>query len=316
MKEKFTPYLSKQFENPAIAEQYKILPHDIANHFDRIDPLEEDSHQPVKGLVHKYENRALIKVSYRCAAHCRFCTRIRQIGTADGDLNSPEDIPNIISYLRQHTEITDVILSGGDPFYTPKQSIELLHELETIDTIRVVRIGTRLPIHNPQSFKAPLLNAMLTKIKEMALKKPFIILLHFAHPDELTPEVLEVVRLLKTTGATLLSQTVFLKGINDDYTLLKRLFEHLYWNGVMPYYIYRCDYVKGLEHYVCDMADEIRIMTNLRKDLSGIAYPTYIVDVEGKGKIPVPLNFWGMSVPNGCTDFNNEYINFTDKLTS
>jgi lysine 2,3-aminomutase len=308
MKEKFTPYLSRQFDNPAIAGQYQILPHDIANHFERLDPLEEDSHQPVKGLVHKYENRALIKVSYRCAAHCRFCTRIRQIGTADGDLDLPNDIPDIINYLRQHSEITDVILSGGDPFYTPKQSMELLNELDTIDTIKVIRIGTRLPIHNPQSFKAPLLNVMLTKIKEMALKKPFILLLHFAHPDELTPEVLEVVRLLKTTGATLLTQTVFLKGINDDYHTLKRLFESLYWNGVMPYYIYRCDYVQGLEHYVCAMADEIRIMTDLRRDLSGIACPTYIIDVAGKGKIPVPLGFWGNTDLSQCTDFENNQI--------
>ncbi|MDB5025405.1 MAG: kamA [Mucilaginibacter sp.] len=308
MKEKFTPYLSRQFENPAIAEQYKILPNDIANHFERLDPLEEDSHQPVKGLVHKYENRALIKVSYRCAAHCRFCTRIRQIGTADGDLDSPNDIPNIIDYLRQHTEITDVILSGGDPFYTPKQSLELLNELDTIDSLKVIRIGTRLPIHNPQSFKAPLLHVMLNKVKEMAVKKPFIILLHFAHPDELTPEVLDVIRLLKTTGAMLLSQTVFLKGINDNYRVLKNLFENLYWAGVMPYYIYRCDYVKGLEHYVCDMADEIRIMTDLRRDLSGIAYPTYIVDVVGKGKIPVPLGFWSKTDITQCNDFSNSQV--------
>ena len=310
MKEKFTPYLEKQFSNLAIAEQYKILPHDIANHFERLDPLAEDSHQPVKGLVHKYENRALIKVSYRCAAHCRFCTRIRQIGTEEGDLDQPDDISNIISYIRLHKEITDVILSGGDPFYTPTQSLLLLNGLEYIDSLKVIRIGTRLPIHNPQSFKAPLLKKMLQKVKEIAEKRPFIILLHFAHPDEITKEVLEVIKLLKATGATLLSQTVFLRGINNDYKLLKRLFEALYWNGVIPYYMYRCDYVKGLEHYVCEIEEEIQIMTTLRCELSGISYPTYIIDVEGKGKIPVPLNYWGINNPKGCLDFNGQYINF------
>ncbi|MFV7869640.1 4Fe-4S cluster-binding domain-containing protein, partial [Enterococcus faecium] len=102
--------------------QYLIQPDDILNKFQNLDPLSEDSHQPVKGLIHKYENRALIKVSYRCAAHCRFCTRIRQIGTDEGDLKTDQAINNIIHYIRNHPEINDVILSGGDPFYTPKQT--------------------------------------------------------------------------------------------------------------------------------------------------------------------------------------------------
>lgn len=114
--------------------------------------------------------------------------------------------------------------------------------------------------------------------------------------------------MLKKTGATILSQTVFLKGINNSFPTLKNLFENLYWNGVTPYYIYRCDYVQGLEHFVCDIEEEIQIMTELRKVLSGIAYPTYIVDVEGKGKIPVPLNFWSPIDTSSTKDFNNKPI--------
>lgn len=308
MNQKFTPYLEKQFSNPQIAEQYKILPHDILNKFEHLDPLEEDSHQPVKGLVHKYENRALIKVSYRCAAHCRFCTRIRQIGTNEGDLKSDDDIPNIIHYIKMHPEITDVILSGGDPLYTPKQTIEILDQLSKIQSVKVIRIGTRLPVHNPVSFKSPLVKQVLEKVKEIAEIKPFYILIHFEHPDEVTEETIQVIRQLKSIGVTLLSQTVFLKGINNNYDTLKELFEKLYWNGVTPYYIYRCDYVQGLEHFVCDMKQEIEIMTELRKVLSGIAYPTYIVDVEGKGKIPVPLSFWSNSDISQCKDFQNTNI--------
>ena len=308
MLEKFTPYLKEQFANPAIAEQYLIQPNDILHKFQNLDPLSEDTHQPVKGLIHKYENRALIKISYRCAAHCRFCTRIRQIGTDQGDIKSDEAIQNIIGYIKQHTEITDVILSGGDPFYTPKQTLAILEELENIESVKVIRIGTRLPVHNPKSFDTQLLKKVLDKVAEIQKKKPFIILIHFEHPDELTTETKQVIKQLKQTGATLLSQSVFLNGINNNFETLKQLFENLYWNGVLPYYVYHCDSVQGLEHYVCDINQEIEIMTELRKVLSGIAYPTYIVDVEGKGKIPVPLSFWSNVDISYCTDFADNQI--------
>lgn len=308
MKEKFTPYLENQFSKTYVAEQYKILPQDIFLQFAQLDPLAEDSHEPVKGLIHKYNNRALIKVSYRCAAHCRFCTRIRQIGTNEGDLDLANDIPNIINYIKEHSEIDDVILSGGDPFYTPKQTLELLDALSQIPSVKIIRIGTRLPVHNPISFQSPLILQVIEKIKEIAEIKPFYILIHFEHPDELTQETIAVIKQLKKTGVSLLSQSVFLKGINNNYETLKKLFENLYWNGVTPYYMYRCDYVKGLEHFVCDIKDEIKIMTELRKNLSGIAYPTYIVDVEGKGKIPVPLGFWDIEQIQTLRDFNSTTI--------
>lgn len=173
MQEKFTPYLNKQFSNPAIEEQYIVLPNDILNKFQSLDPLAEDSHQPVKGLIHKYGNRALIKVSYRCAAHCRFCTRIRLIGSEEGDINDAQ-IQEMMGYLKKHTEITDVILSGGDPLYTPRQTLQLLNELDKIESIRVIRIGTRLPVHNPDSFKTPLLKQVRERITEIAAQSLFI----------------------------------------------------------------------------------------------------------------------------------------------
>ena len=309
MNERITPYLRKQLDNPAIARQYAVgaQPAEAAALFNTLDPLYEDDLQGVKGLVHKYPNRALLKVSYRCAAHCRFCTRIRQIGTADGDL-APEQLDNALQYLRAHPEITDVILSGGDPFYTPRETTYLLDQLAGIDSVRVLRIGTRLPIHNPASFASKLLLGVLEAVRRAAAVKPFYVLLHFAHPDELTPETRAVIRQLRATGVTLLAQTVFLKGINNDAPTLRRLFEELYWAGVTPYYLYRCDRVLGLEHFVCDLADEVRIASELRRVLSGIACPTYIVDVEGHGKIPVPLDFWQGTDYSQCEDFNRHLI--------
>jgi lysine 2,3-aminomutase len=307
MKEKYTKYIQQQLNNPAIKNQYKKLASLPLGEFNSIDPLGEDNYEVIKGLIHKYDNRALIKVSYKCAAHCQFCTRIRQIGSPDGDL-SIEDINRIGKYINAHNEITDVILSGGDPFYTPKQTTQLLKLLTEIDNVRVIRIGTRLPIHNPQSFHSSSIINLLEIIKDIQQVKPVVILIHVEHPDELTIEALEVIKQLKNTNAILLSQTVFLKDINDDYQILHTLFEELFWNNVVPYYIYRCDYVKGLEHFVCDIEKEVEIMTKLRKNLSGIACPTYIVDVEGKGKIPVPLNFWEIKTNYELTDYDDKKI--------
>lgn len=309
MNERITPYLRRQLSNNVIARQYAVgeQPASTAGAFNTLDPLFEDAFERVKGLVHKYPNRALLKVSYRCAAHCRFCTRIRQIGTTEGDL-TPFELDQALAYVRNHPQITDVILSGGDPFYTPRETTYLLDKLAAIDSVRVLRIGTRLPIHNPASFSTRLVQEALEAVRRAASRKPFYILLHFAHPDELTPETRTVIRQLRELGATLLAQTVFLKGINDETIILQRLFEELYWAGVMPYYLYRCDRVQGLESFACELADEVRIASELRRNLSGIACPTYIVDVEGCGKIPVPLDFWHGTDYSHCKDFNQRQV--------
>jgi lysine 2,3-aminomutase len=306
MKTKITPYLRNYLNIPELSQQYLPLVEGNNNHyFLQSDPLEEETNQPVKGLIHKYENRALIKVSYRCAAHCQFCTRIRQIGDPEGDLQV-EHLSEIINYIRATPVISDVILSGGDPFYTPNETIWLLKELRKIDSVKIIRIGTRLPVHNPVSFNSKLIKELLNEINFISEEKPFYILIHFAHPAELTDQTKQVIKQLRKTGATLLSQTVFLKGINDNFDTLKHLFEELYFIGVQPYYLYRCDYVSGLENFVCDLEEEIHLATMLRKVLSGISCPTYIIDVQGKGKIPVPLNFWEGTNLNKCNDFNEK----------
>ena len=235
MREKLTPYLRRQAEEkPSIASQYITSElENVINWSPFLDPLEEDTHEVVKGLVHKYENRALIKASLRCAAHCRFCTRYRQIGSTEGDLEK-ENIANIGNYIKSHPEIDDVILSGGDPLYTPKTTIDLLKSLIEIDSVKVFRVDTRLPVHNPQSFSTPLLKKVVDVIDDIGKDRPFFLLLHFEHPDELTEETLRVVKMLRSKNATLLSQSVFLKGVNNSVETLERLFKGLYHNGVIP----------------------------------------------------------------------------------
>ncbi len=310
MKEKITLHINRLIEkgSQAIKLQFKRSSEDYQALFSNNDPLGEESrYSPVKGIVHKFKNRILWKVSYRCAAHCQFCTRIRQIGTADGDLEE-EDINTGLGYIAKHSEVDDVILSGGDPFYTPQTTIRIIDGLSKIQSVKVIRIGTRLPVHAPESLETPLQKALLKKLSDIAKKQPLFILLHIEHTDELTLETIKAINLLKRTGAILLSQTVFLKNINDDKDILEKLFVSLYHLGVMPYYIYRCDYVQGLERFVCSIEKEQHIMTELRRRLSGIAIPTYIVDVPGVGKIPVPLAFWKGIDLSECTDFNDKTI--------
>lgn len=296
MREKLTKYLKELSANKNIGKQYLVEEYSIQDGHVYTDPLMEDDHEVVKGLIHKYKNRALIKVSYHCAAHCRFCTRIRQIGTDTGTLTDA-DIDNIIAYLVAHPEIDDVILSGGDPFYTPHITEALLTKLKDIESVKVLRIGTRLPVQSPISFSSKPILRLLELVKQVASEKPFYILVHIEHPDELTPEVLSLFKTLRQQCVTLLSQTVFLKGINDDVETLYQLFRTLYHNGVTPYYLYHCDKVAGLENFAVPLEAEIEIATELHRRLSGIACPRFVIDVNnGYGKLPVPLAYFSADV--------------------
>lgn len=311
MKELITSHLRALIAQGSLAIRSQfVAKNDVEeSQFWSMDPLGEDTkYSPLKGLVRKYDNRVLWKVSYRCAAHCQFCTRARQVGSKEGDLTG-RDVQHGLEYLCSHPEIDDVILSGGDPLFTPRQTLRILNGLAQIETVRVVRIGTRLPIHSPASLKTTLVTRLLKRVREISLEKAVYILLHVNHPDELTPEVQETIKLLEQKSTSVLSQTVFLHGINDNVRVLQRLFNELYYLGVRPYNIYRCDYVRGLERFVCNVQTERHIMTELRRTVSGIALPTYVVDVPGSGKLPVPLEFWDVPDITRCRDFDNNDIN-------
>lgn len=311
LREKITPHLRQLIERGSLAiqRQFSLVGEaETEEIFGILDPLGEESvYSPIKGIVHKFGNRALVKVSYRCAAHCQFCTRVRQIGNPSGDL-SVEDVKNCISYIRKHPEINDVILSGGDPFITPTITLGLVSSISAIDSVKVIRIGTRLPVHAPSYFGNYPVLKLVEKIRQVSENKPVYILIHFNHPDELGPKTRKVLTLLKRNCTALLSQSVFLNRINDSAEVLSCLFTELYHLGVLPYYIYRCDSVNGLKRFICPIEKERRIMTELRKTLSGIALPTYVADVPGRGKIPVPLDFWNGIDISQCVDYDGQII--------
>lgn len=284
-----SPHLKNLAKNSkAIYKEF--YPSDLENHVSDqsfVDPLLEDDFVKTRGLVHKYPNRVLVELTLACASYCRFCTRRRMVSDINKLIITKQDIDNMCKYLRSTPSINEVVISGGDPFTAPENLKYALREFDRIKSITTIRIHTRVPVSYPQMIKPDLYN-VLEKVR-----KPLYISIHFEHPDEFTAPTLKVVKKLRECGATLISQSVFLKGVNDDYDILYNLFRRLPELGILPYYIYHCDPVAGVEHFIVPFEKEIEIMTKLRANLAGIAYPTYVIDTpNGSGKIPVPLNFW------------------------
>lgn len=267
------------------------------------DPLKEDEFIKTKGLVHKYPGRVLIELTLTCASYCRFCTRRRKVSDFKKGSLSKKDIENMIHYLKSQPKINEVIFSGGDPLTAPKLLIYALKKFSALKQLKIIRVHTRVPVSNPRLISEALLQTF-SQIKNQA----FYFSIHFEHPDELSPPTVKIIKALRRTGAILLSQSVFLKGVNDSYRILKSLFRRLPELGIRPYYIYRCDPVKGAEHFIVPFKKEIEIMTKLRKNLSGLSCPAYVIDApRGAGKIPVPLNFWQFN-RSAFRDFKNKKI--------
>lgn len=243
------------------------------------DPLHEEKYSPVPFLVHRYPDRVLLLVSNKCAVYCRFCTRKRKVGkTAD---ITQEQILNAIGYIRQHSEVRDVILSGGDPLMLKESEIEfILQNLREIPHVEIIRIGTRIPCTLPQRITKRLCN-MLKKYHPVYLN------LHFEHPREITPESRRACGMLADAGIPLGNQCVLLKGVNDDTGTLKELFHKLASIRVKPYYLYQADQVKGTEHFRTSVQKGLEIMERMHGHTSGLCVPHYVIDAYGGGKVPV-----------------------------
>ena len=302
---KISPHLKRLIKtSPALKQEFVPSSQEInpsCKAFD--DPLLEDRFLKTKGLVHKYPGRVLIELTMQCASYCRFCTRRRIVSDIEKGRITAKDLNNMLVYLKSHPEINEVIASGGDPFMAPVLLEQFIRKVKHIPSIKIIRVHTRVPVSNPKLVPESLYNAF-SKITKQAL----YISVHFEHPDEFTKPTLNVIRKLKQTGAILLSQSVFLKGVNDNYETLYTLFTRLSQLGVRPYYIYRCDPVNGIEHFIVPFKKEIEIMTKLRKYLSGIACPTYVIDTpNGSGKIPVALDFWQFD-KSSFIDFDGKKI--------
>jgi lysine 2,3-aminomutase len=249
------------------------------------DPCGEDSHSPVPGLVHRYPDRVLFLVTDRCAAYCRYCTRSRMVSNAAGYDFHPE-FDRQIEYVRQHTAIRDVLLSGGDPFLLSDEKLEfLLGRLRAIPHVEFLRIGTRIPVFLPQRI-TPELCAMLRKYH------PLFISIHSNHPRELTTEVRDALGRLADAGIPLGNQSVLLRDVNDDPVVMRALMQKLLICRVKPYYIYQCDLISGSAHLRSSVRRGIEIMQSLRGHTTGYAVPQYVIDAPGGGgKVPVNSDY-------------------------
>ncbi len=245
------------------------------------DPCGEDSHSPVPGLVHRYPDRVLFLVTDRCAAYCRYCTRSRLVSNASGYDFHPE-FDKQIAYIAAHPEIRDVLLSGGDPLLLSDEKLEnLLRRLRAIPHVEFLRIGTRIPVFLPQRI-TPELCAMLKQFH------PLFISIHSNHPRELTTEVRDALGRLADAGIPLGNQTVLLRHVNDDASVMKAQMQKLLMCRVRPYYIYQCDLIAGSAHLRAAVSKGLEIMENLRGHTTGYAVPTYVIDAPGGGgKVPV-----------------------------
>ena len=249
------------------------------------DPLEEDEDMPVPGLVHRYPDRALFIVTTTCAMYCRHCTRKRVAGHRETSISATR-LRQVTTYLSQHPEIRDVVVSGGDPLTMPTETIEkVLAALRSVGSVEVIRIGSRVPVTMPMRVTDELVS-MLRKYH------PVWINTQFNHPRELTAEAAAACAKLVDAGIPLGNQSVLLKGVNDDPRVMEELCRGLIRMRVRPYYLFQCDLVRGVEHFRTSLLRGIEIMEYMRGRVSGLAIPTFVVDAPGGGgKLPVLPNY-------------------------
>jgi lysine 2,3-aminomutase len=263
---------------PSIAELYD-------NENDMEDPLNEEGDSPVPNIVHRYPDRVLFLITLRCSMYCRHCTRRRVVGEKDGIITENE-LKVALNYIKKHTEIRDVLISGGDPFILGTSKLEhIISSIREISHVDVIRIGTRVPVVMPMRITDELMD-MLKKYQ------PIWINTHFNHIKELTPEAEAACQKIVNAGIPLGNQNVLLKGINDSTQAIKPLMLKLVHNRVRPYYMYQCDLSKGIGHFRTNVETGVKIIHELTGFISGYAVPKFVIDAPaGGGKIPINYNY-------------------------
>lgn len=287
---------------PVFRQAFPSVHEMIIQKRDMSDPLAEDLDSPVPGLTHRYPDRVLFHVSNMCAMYCRHCTRKRKVGDRDS-IPGRSQLQRGIDYVRNTPQVRDVLLSGGDPLLLSDDRLDwLLGELQAIEHVEVVRIGTRIPVVLPYRITDGLI-AVLKK------HQPLWINTHFNHPREITSSSRQALSKLADAGFPLGNQSVLLAGVNDCPRIIRSLNHKLVANRVRPYYLYQCDLSEGLSHFRTPISKGIEIMESLIGHTSGFAVPTYVIDAPGGGgKIPVMPNYLLSWSPNKVVLRNYEGV--------
>ena len=266
--------ISKQFVPDA--RELDTAPEELA------DPIGDGWHAPVPGIVHRYPDRVLLMPTKLCAAYCRFCFRREVVGKQEDAVLPAPQLAAALEYIREHEEIWEVILSGGDPLIlSPRRLDQILTELRKIAHVRVVRVHTRVPLVAPEKITPELTNAL----RQAA---PLFVVLHANHADEFTPRGEEACARLVDAGIPMLGQSVLLRGINDDAATLESLLRRLVENRIKPYYLHHADRANGTARFRTSLAAGRELTADLRGRVSGICQPAYVLDIPGgHGKSPV-----------------------------
>ncbi|MGD0233923.1 MAG: KamA family radical SAM protein [Syntrophorhabdales bacterium] len=249
------------------------------------DPLGEAAIRVTPSFLKRYPRRGVFLVSSECAMYCRFCNRKRAVGKGHAWEQSTEET---LRYLEKDEEVSEVILSGGDPMMlAPERLAYILERLRSNKRIDVVRVSTRFPVVFPEGIQREHLKA----IRKHA---PIWVITHINHPKEVTSQFAEVVNMLRKAGAVLISQTVLLRGVNDCPHILSGLFERLVRLGVKPYYLFQLDDAQGAQHFKVRLSAGVALMRELRRDISGLCIPQYALDITGGvGKVPLETTYVG-----------------------
>lgn len=247
------------------------------------DPIGDEAHSPVPGIVHRYPDRVLLKPVHVCAVYCRFCFRREMVGPGKAEALSPDALARALDYIRADAAIWEVILSGGDPLVmSPRRLAAIMAELAAIPHVGIVRVHTRLPVVYPERVTPELVEALRCGAK------PTWIVLHANHPRELTPAARAACARLVEAGMPMLSQSVLLRGVNDDAATLEALMRALVASRIKPYYLHQGDLAPGTSHLRTTIADGQALMRGLRGRVSGLCQPDYVLDIPGgHGKSPI-----------------------------
>jgi len=250
---------------------------------ERADPIGDEARSPVEGIVHRYPDRVLLKLTHTCAVYCRFCFRREMVGPQGLGALSPVELDAALTYVAERPAIWEVIVTGGDPLVLSARRLrELMDRLCAIDHVKVVRFHTRIPVVQPEAVTDELVAAL------RAPGKAVYVAIHANHPRELTPQARAACARFVDAGIPLVSQSVLLRGVNDDAETLGDLMRAFVETRIKPYYLHQGDLAPGTSHLRATITDGQALMKALRGNISGLCQPTYVLDIPGgHGKAPI-----------------------------